>query len=66
MSLNELQQFIQASHPKSIEYSFNMGYDCGIHGANETNCHFSIFFSKEATHAWELGKYKAAMEARGK
>ncbi len=36
-----------------------MGYDCEIHGANTTNCHFSLFDSPEHTAAWEAGVAQA-------
>lgn len=35
---------------------YDLGYDCGLNGANTTNCSFSIFSNKEATQAWERGK----------
>jgi hypothetical protein len=40
-------------------YAYKMGYDCGKNGANTTNCHFSIFSSKENTKEWERGKKDA-------
>lgn len=36
--------------------SYKMGRDCAKHGANTTNCHFSLFQNKDCTTAWELGK----------
>ena len=33
-----------------------MGYDCGINGANTTNCSFALFSKPEYTDAWERGK----------
>ncbi len=39
---------------KSVAY--DMGLDCGLNGANTTNCHFSIFADKENTKEWERGK----------
>jgi len=41
---------------RSKEYAYKMGKDCAKNGANTTNCHFSIFSSKENTEAWERGK----------
>lgn len=41
------------------KYAHKMGYDCGINGANTTNCHFTIFSRKEFTKSWEEGKKKA-------
>ena len=40
-------------------YAYKMGYDCGKNEANTTNCHFSIFSSKENTKEWEHGKKDA-------
>lgn len=45
--------------PRDARYSYRMGYDCGKHGPNETNCHFGIFGTKENTRAWERGKADA-------
>ena len=38
--------------------AFEMGYDCAKNGANETNCHFTLFSKSELTKAWECGKDK--------
>lgn len=46
-------------------YAYRMGYDCEHFGANEKNCHFSIFSSKDNMQAWEQGK-KAAQSKRKK
>ncbi len=43
----------------SRKEAYKYGYDCGINGVNETNCHFSIFSSKENTKAWEEGRVAA-------
>lgn len=42
-----------------LNQAYSMGYDCGLNGANTTNCHFGIFSSKENTKAWENGKRDA-------
>lgn len=42
---------------KSDAYRF--GYDCGINGANQTNCNCAIFSSREKTKEWERGKADA-------
>ncbi len=42
---------------KSKEYL--AGYDSGIHGANEINCHFSLFSTPEKTKEWEKGRKDA-------
>ncbi len=36
--------------------AYKMGYDCGLNGADEENCHFAIFSSPENTKEWERGK----------
>lgn len=56
--MSELSKVL--SIPKvSQEEAYSYGFDCEVNGANQTNCHFSIFSSKENTKAWEQGK-KAA------
>lgn len=40
----------------SEEHAYNMGYDCAINGADDINCHFSIFSTTENTKAWANGK----------
>ena len=35
---------------------YDYGRDCGINGANTTNCNFGIFSRPEFTKAWERGK----------
>ena len=39
-----------------LQQCYDRGYDCGLHGANETNCSFRIFSTPERTRAWEAGK----------
>ena len=39
---------------KTREY--RAGFDCGINGANEENCHFGLFATPEQTKEWERGK----------
>lgn len=43
--------------------AYKMGYDYGREGANDRNCHYSIFSSEENTRAWEQGKRDAETEA---
>ena len=43
-----------------LRHCFQMGYECEMSGANTTNCHFSIFSTKERMQAWEAGKKQAA------
>lgn len=47
----------------SAEEARRKGYDFGLHGANETNCHFSLFSSPELTKAWEEGKRRGTEES---
>lgn len=55
------------SIPKiSRKEAYKRGYDCGINGANETNCLFSIFSSKENTKAWEQGRDAALIAKENK
>jgi len=55
--MKELEELIKALTPlkRSKEYAYKMGKDCAKNGANTTNCHFSIFSSKENAEAWERG-----------
>lgn len=39
--------------------AYEHGYDCGINGANQTNCNFTIFSTPEKTKEWERGKKDA-------
>lgn len=39
---------------KTAEYL--AGYDCGLHGANSTNCNIQHFSTREKTNRWEEGK----------
>ena len=41
------------------QHSYKMGFDYYLHGANESNCDFQLFRTKELTAAWEKGR-KAA------
>lgn len=51
---DELKKFMT---PKiTIEEAYKRGYDCGLHGSNEQNTHFTIFQSEELTGAWSEGK----------
>lgn len=58
--MNRLQITISIPTITSVD-AFEYGYDCEINGPNHrTNCHFSIFSSKENTRAWEKGKKAAS------
>ena len=56
--MKDLPELIKGLIPpkRSKEYAYKMGKDCAKNGANTTNCHFSIFSSRENTDAWERGK----------
>ena len=40
----------------SEEHAERMGFDAGYNKPDETNCHFSLFLTRELSRAWELGK----------
>lgn len=40
----------------SADAAYKAGYDCGLNGANTTNCHFSLFATIELMKAWSDGK----------
>lgn len=52
--LTKLLSSFVSQPPKDRAYAY--GYDAGLNGASEVNCHFSIFSSKENTKEWERGK----------
>ncbi len=58
-----VRRLLSASHTK--EYAYEMGKDCVLHGANTTNCHFSLFASEELMKEWERGKREAPLAAKG-
>lgn len=35
--------------------SYKRGYDCGLNGSNDWNCHFKIFCTESNTKAWDKG-----------
>ena len=62
--LAQIQKFLAEIHTASEKICFAMGYDCEMNGADEKNCHFSLFSSPENTKAWESGKEKARLTKR--
>ena len=42
-----------------VAEAYRRGWECGEHGPDMFNCHFSIFATKENTKAWERGKRDA-------
>ena len=52
----------QSSEPEA----YKAGFDCGVNGANISNCHFRFFATREMTSEWERGKRDAgSAKARG-
>jgi ribosome modulation factor len=51
---------------RDVDYAYRMGYDNAINGANQTNCHFSIFSSRKNTDAWERGNADGKKELEDK
>jgi hypothetical protein len=43
-------------HTPELQRAYDAGVDAGKNGPNTTNCHFSLFSSREMTQAWEEGK----------
>lgn len=39
----------------NLKKCYEMGFDAGLNGANEENCHFSLFATREMTDAWTQG-----------
>ena len=37
------------------EQAFDAGRDCAKNSANTTNCHFTLFATKELTKEWQRG-----------
>lgn len=47
---------------KIKDYYYRAGYDCGMNGASEKNCHFSLFSTKDKMQSWERGKSQAIVD----
>jgi len=47
-----------------LDYAEEAGFDCGMFGPNDRNCHFAIFSKPEFTKAWEAGKARAEQQKR--
>lgn len=60
--LDQIKKFIDEIPTSNEKICFAMGYDAAINGANEKNCHFSLFSSKENTAAWEAGNRKGVAD----
>jgi hypothetical protein len=61
-----LKKFLDELPTSDEKLCFEMGYDCEINGANEKNCHFTLFSSPEKTAAWEAGKAQAVKDREKK
>lgn len=59
--LEKIKSFL--SNPADADECFQAGFDCGMNGANTTNCAIKYFSSKDKTKKWEEGK-KAGDEAK--
>ena len=55
-TVEEFQKFMAQLKKHDKLDAYKMGYDCGLNGANTTNCHFSLFSTAENTAEWERGK----------
>ena len=62
--LAQIEKFLAEIPTSNEKICFAMGYDCEMNGADEKNCHFSLFSSPEKTKAWESGKEKARLTPR--
>lgn len=51
-----LEKIIKATIAHTTKSPYERGFDAGVNGPNERNCHFSIFRTPENTKAWERGK----------
>ena len=59
MTMEATLKRLIAMQPPSERTAFEYGYDSVMSGANEKNCHFSIFMVPENTKAWERGAAEA-------
>jgi len=51
----DLFKELKATKPKSKAEAYQAGYDCGLHGSNTINCHFSFFATPELRDAHSEG-----------
>lgn len=61
--MEDLERFagriLRAAHPDDPMTPYEAGYDCGMRGPNERNCHFSFFSNPVSAAAWQHGKADA-------
>ncbi len=57
--MDSLLEHLMSIQSPSDRKAFAFGYDSVMSGANEENCHFSIFMQKNNTKAWERGAAEA-------
>lgn len=62
MNIEAIQKFLNGIPKSDEKVCFAMGYDSEMNGADEKNCHFSLFSSVERTRAWERGKAQAVKD----
>jgi hypothetical protein len=57
-TVDQIERLIERANGKPTEFRepYMAGYDCGLNGANEKNCHFGWFATQAHTTAWEHGK----------
>ena len=53
---DRIKSMLKSTQEMTEEKAKSFGKDYAINGANETNCHFSIFSTPEFTRAWEKGR----------
>lgn len=56
MNFIEFCKYVRHTSDVTEEHAEAMGRDCSINGANDKNCHFSLFANPTLTRAWERGK----------
>lgn len=56
--LDLIKKFVDELPTSNEKICYAMGYDAAVNGADEKNCHFSLFSTKENTAAWEAGNRK--------
>jgi len=62
--MKEIKDFINESnrYKGNLQKCYELGYDAGLNGATEENCHFGLFASKEMSDSWSEGNKKGKEE----
>lgn len=55
-ALEKFERTVMKVSGASWRSHYDAGYDAGLNGPNERNCHFSLFDTPEHTKEWERGK----------